>query len=829
MDFLNTWAQNALCMSAVICLLLLLQPLMEKRFGPGARYYAWLVVAVGLLVPFRLTPAAPLWTISTPSQKPPVVVETPAPFSGERLLGLSGDAGGTVAAQARRPAGPADAVPGPDRPANPSQAALRSRAGGPVVRFQYPDPYTLGVMIWLAGVAAALAIQAVRHIRFFHMAKRWRGEPDATQRAVLDEEAASLGLRRAPRLWRCACVSSPLLAGLIRPVMLMPEVDLTEDELRMVVRHELTHLKRRDLWVKALMLLSLAVHWYNPLVYVMARTMALDCEMSCDASVLANSDLSLRKRYGEAILGVIRRQRKQHIALSTYFYEGKNDMKKRFETMLDTRSRAKGGALVAFALALTLLSGGVIAVAQPAATDAPSGPARAASGAALNAWVPEDWMDHKTPSLFGITTKELTGAFSKEAYQTPETWSRDLTRAEWMRLFDLYYQYDRNGMRAEAPVETAGPDDTGGRFALSRTVEELAALFPMEERLTNGGYTELWTPAREAGALPFLLFPTEREMEDEELLQLIEVIDAFDVLVPYVDVWREKEPEEYNNRDMTRAEMIRYEEIYDRCLRDEAFRPAYGLSSSPDASVYIKGYNGGGEKLYHFPEDREMTDEELLAVAYESAKARLSNMAQEAYYDQKIAPIEEDSPDRRVGTKEEAVSRALALLDADGANVYAPDLSDPPWYNEENGTWQVTLYEGLPLGAGSRYYSVALDLATGDLTRLSQTYFSGVYLISYLGEISANRLMAMPVDAADPRWTELARGYLDRIKPYPGSNLKRVYSDDQLQVNGFSLWAEYEDGMMARIEVDPVTGELKTYSLMSRGDLRELWGNSVNE
>lgn len=67
----------------------------------------------------------------------------------------------------------------------------------------------------------------------------------------------------------------------------------------------------------------------------------------------------------------------------------------------------------------------------------------------------------------------------------PETWSRDLTRAEWMRLFDLYYEYDRNGLRAKTPVAVKDDAYGGERFALSVPVKELAALFPMEERLAN--------------------------------------------------------------------------------------------------------------------------------------------------------------------------------------------------------------------------------------------------------------------------------------------------------------------------------------------------------
>ena len=135
-----------------------------------------------------------------------------------------------------------------------------------------------------------------------------------------------------------------------------------------VVRHELVHLKRRDLWYKALVLCALCVHWFNPLVYWMARVIAADCEMSCDALALTDAGMLERKRYGETILGVIQRQRRRHVALTTYFYEGRKDMKKRFISMLDRTQKRKGGLFVALVLALTLLSGSVLAITPSSLT-----------------------------------------------------------------------------------------------------------------------------------------------------------------------------------------------------------------------------------------------------------------------------------------------------------------------------------------------------------------------------------------------------------------------------------------------------------------------------
>lgn len=76
-------------------------------------------------------------------------------------------------------------------------------------------------------------------------------------------------IRRRVSLRLCPTVSSPMLMGLLHPVILLPDEELTTEELALVLRHELTHLKRGDLLVKAGLVLAYALHWYNPVVWAM--------------------------------------------------------------------------------------------------------------------------------------------------------------------------------------------------------------------------------------------------------------------------------------------------------------------------------------------------------------------------------------------------------------------------------------------------------------------------------------------------------------------------------------------------------------------------------
>jgi hypothetical protein len=667
------------------------------------------------------------------------------------------------------------------------------------------------MILWTAGAAAALITQLLRHFRFFQRVRRWKSEPGEEQRRILWEEQQRLGIKGSIPLMGCACVASPMVVGLFRPMMLMPETDLSTEELRLILRHELTHVKRRDLWGKALMLGCLIIHWFNPLVYAMARAMAGDCEMSCDASVLANAEMVERKRYGETILGVIRRQKQRQIALSTYFYEGKIDMKKRFASMLDASVQPKGRVVLAVTLALTLLSGSVLAIdnAAPVSTD---------NGTLSSAAIPGDWDRHPTPELFSITG-EMHPQYYQLEYAPPEPipYSRMLTRGETLRLYDLYYFYDHDGRRAAQPASVAG--DAGGGFATSASVADFAALIPLEKRTESVHGQGLWDGAQAAGLMPFLLFP-DREMNDEELLQLIEVVDAFDLLVPYVDPYSFGDAADLENRSMTRTETLRYWEALERCENDPAYRPLAALTNVPTDGLYIKGYNGGGETVYHYPESREMTDEEILQMAWEMAQRRQRNQA-EADYEARNTPkaVGENAP---VGTAEEALEKLLPLLE--GANV---KQAAEACYNAEEKAWKLSFEENVPIGASMYLYDFSMDLATGDITQASQVYWSRISVHSYLlGEMLGDmRGLYRVLDAADPHWAEVAWGYLSQGQYfYTGAEVEKVSSDTSM--NGFCVKVEYADGKKAYLFLDPVTDALTGFQMLAEKDM--WWAGDTN-
>ncbi|MFD2332521.1 M56 family metallopeptidase [Cohnella sp. GCM10020058] len=161
--------------------------------------------------------------------------------------------------------------------------------------------------IWAIGAIGFAARQLYDYRRFTVALSRSRTDlPERGEAAVrlsfLKEE---LGLKSKVALAGSSIFRSPVLAGLRQPTIYFPQALASDVDLDMVLRHEMMHLKRKDLWVKALALVVGALHWYNPLVHLLRKEIQLWSELSCDEEVVVGMSHAERKRYGSTLLNVV--------------------------------------------------------------------------------------------------------------------------------------------------------------------------------------------------------------------------------------------------------------------------------------------------------------------------------------------------------------------------------------------------------------------------------------------------------------------------------------------------------------------------------------------
>ncbi|MBR5059021.1 MAG: M56 family metallopeptidase, partial [Clostridiales bacterium] len=152
-----------------------------------------------------------------------------------------------------------------------------------------------------------------------------------------------------------------MMIGLLSPTILLPKRKYDYDELRLILKHELTHFQHRDLWIKLLLIVCRAFHWFNPLMILFGRSIEKECEYYCDMAVMEREPESMRKVYCQSILNTLADQvQRQNSAfrpvLATSFYSPKTGLKHRFSMVLSGKKRMIVGILVLSVL-LTVVSG----------------------------------------------------------------------------------------------------------------------------------------------------------------------------------------------------------------------------------------------------------------------------------------------------------------------------------------------------------------------------------------------------------------------------------------------------------------------------------------
>jgi len=123
------------------------------------------------------------------------------------------------------------------------------------------------------------------------------------------------------------------------------------------------HYRRSDLLYKFLVFAATAMHWFNPVVYLMAVAVNTLCETSCDTEVIRNTNEDTRQQYSVTIINMVRHRSKIKLstAFSTNFYGGKQGMKNRISSIMDTSKKRAGAFIICSVLILTLGTGAVLA------------------------------------------------------------------------------------------------------------------------------------------------------------------------------------------------------------------------------------------------------------------------------------------------------------------------------------------------------------------------------------------------------------------------------------------------------------------------------------
>lgn len=366
--FLSTLLRLSVLGSALAWALFLAKLALGERVSWRVYYALWLFVLLRLCVPVGVTlpvpalelenPFAVLWG-NMPATPPPApdVPQVPAvpdlPEDPGSQAAEPGTGGLPAAPEAPAPPEAPDA-PAPAAPPAGWEAALSALAS--------PVFWTV---LWAAGALVCLGRYVWGYRRFAKTLRRTVQEPPEEARKIL----RTLDPKGRVRLAESPAANTPLLIGLLRPVIVLPPGITDAARLEDILAHELIHARRLDLPYKWWAAAVGCVHWFNPMVHLVRREIARACELSCDEAVVQKMSPDGRRHYGETLLALAAAPPAGLLAVT--MCEEKKHLKERLVSL--ARYRKRGPAAAALAVVLALAVGGCALVKGGEPTPVPEG------------------------------------------------------------------------------------------------------------------------------------------------------------------------------------------------------------------------------------------------------------------------------------------------------------------------------------------------------------------------------------------------------------------------------------------------------------------------
>ena len=412
--------------SVLALLLLALRYVLLKKMPSTVYYYAWLLVLLRFVLPLpglvpveRAEQELSLPAISAASipqaeqarqpvqTLPPEGYVQPAPVSA-----------GTVEAEPTVQPAPAQAPTSVKNYVNFKSSAFWSA-------------------VWAVGATISFAWVLASYMLFTARVRRSLSGATAEDRRVY---RALLGQK--PQLYRCAAFNTPLMFGLLRPLITLPEQVYDEELLRNILRHELMHYRRRDTLYKWFAVAVLSTQWFNPLSYLIRRELNRACELSCDEILLRGMDRAGKLSYGNTLLTMASAGALPAGVVATTFSTEKRNLKERLEQIMNYKQ--SGARILSAVLTVALLLGcGGIAGPAPAAADNVGGVSAVDE---LLAAIAPDTVIELSPGTFDLSAASNYGEDSHSPYYS------------WNEVYDGYELVLHNVQNLT--IRGAGLDET---------------------------------------------------------------------------------------------------------------------------------------------------------------------------------------------------------------------------------------------------------------------------------------------------------------------------------------------------------------------------------
>lgn len=353
----------SLAASVIAGLIYVVQRLASKRVSHTWKYYIWLIVLLRLIIP--VAPEGSLiGTLFSPLQEQNLAIDSSVPILNETRQVQETTSLPEINVNKNNSVNSIVSAASEDKGTSTSASSNGSTAAPALSTTNTSTFFSSSVwlilsILWLVGAGLLFSWKIVGYLRF-------KRKLNTHQVAVKDEFILS-ALARAKQkkgiyldvpVFQNALITSPMLVGLRKPCIVLPQREFNEQQLNYILLHELTHLKRGDLWLKWIAQLALCLHWFNAFMYKLVNQFNQACELSCDEAVIKGMNMQQKQGYGETLIALAASKQATGAFVGTMSTE-KNNLKDRLTAIMQSENSRKPRLFSMLAIAIVLIASAI--------------------------------------------------------------------------------------------------------------------------------------------------------------------------------------------------------------------------------------------------------------------------------------------------------------------------------------------------------------------------------------------------------------------------------------------------------------------------------------
>lgn len=283
---------SSLIGSITTLMILIVKGLFKEKLNPKFHYYIWLVLLIKLMIPFG--PQTPL-SISNIYEK--VHVQSPINQNAQEteiniLQQIKNTNSGT-------------SISSKDLQSS-NKTVLNKDINIPLINKVNIERVLF--FIWMLGAVLYALVLFIGNKKLKETVESSIKNINNTHKKVLYNCMDTMNIKARVEISYSTKISTPSLCSLIKPKILIPvsvAENISNEEFKYIVIHELCHLKNKDLLINWITNLLSVVYWFNPILLYGFHKMRQDCEFSCDNEVISYLDKSENVQYGNTMIKIL--------------------------------------------------------------------------------------------------------------------------------------------------------------------------------------------------------------------------------------------------------------------------------------------------------------------------------------------------------------------------------------------------------------------------------------------------------------------------------------------------------------------------------------------